>query len=67
MEEGSYYWNSGMFVWRASVILAEIEQYLPEVYRIVQVIEEESRATGNCQAAIDKHFAAMPSVSIDYG
>jgi mannose-1-phosphate guanylyltransferase/mannose-6-phosphate isomerase len=67
MEEGSYYWNSGMFVWRASVILAEIEHYLPEVYRIVQVIEEESRATGNCQAAIDKHFAAMPSVSIDYG
>jgi mannose-1-phosphate guanylyltransferase/mannose-6-phosphate isomerase len=67
LEEGGYYWNSGMFVWRASVILAEIEQYLPEVYRIVQTIDEESRATGNCQAAIDKHFAAMPSVSIDYG
>ena len=67
LEEGGYYWNSGMFVWRASVILAEIEQYLPEVYRIVQTIGQESRLTGNCQAAIDKHFAAMPSVSIDYG
>jgi mannose-1-phosphate guanylyltransferase/mannose-6-phosphate isomerase len=67
LEEGGYYWNSGMFVWRASVILAEIEHYLPEVYRIVQTIDEESRATGNCQAAIAKHFAAMPSVSIDYG
>ncbi len=67
LEEGGYYWNSGMFVWRTSVILAEIEQYLPEVYRIVQTIGEESRLTGNCQAAIDKHFAAMPSVSIDYG
>ncbi|MCX7192189.1 MAG: mannose-1-phosphate guanylyltransferase/mannose-6-phosphate isomerase [Proteobacteria bacterium] len=67
LAEGGYYWNSGMFVWRASVILAEIEQHLPEVYRIVQEIGAESRMTGNCQQAIDKHFAAMPSISIDYG
>jgi mannose-1-phosphate guanylyltransferase/mannose-6-phosphate isomerase len=67
LEEGGYYWNSGMFVWRASAILAEIEQYLPEVYRVVQMIEAEIRLTGNYQQAIDKHFSAMPSVSIDYG
>jgi mannose-1-phosphate guanylyltransferase/mannose-6-phosphate isomerase len=67
LEEGGYYWNSGMFVWRASVILAEIEQYLPEVYRLVQMIEAEIRLTGNSQQAIDKHFPALPSVSIDYG
>ena len=42
VEDGSYYWNSGMFVWRASVILAEIERYLPVVYRIVQTIIAES-------------------------
>lgn len=67
LAEGSYYWNSGMFVWRASVILAEIQRHLPEVHRIVQTILAESRAGATFQQAVEKHFAAMPSISIDYG
>jgi len=67
LKEGGYYWNSGMFVWRASVILAEIKRYLPAVYQIVQTIILESRAAGTFQQAVEKHFAAMPAVSIDYG
>lgn len=67
LKEGSYYWNSGMFVWRASVILAEIQQHLPAVYQVVQTILAESRAAGTFQQAVEKHFTAMPSISIDYG
>ncbi|TAN73547.1 MAG: mannose-1-phosphate guanylyltransferase, partial [Gallionella sp.] len=67
LEEGGYYWNSGMFVWRASVILAEIQQHLPAVYQVIQNIIAESRAAGTFQQAVEKHFAAMPSISIDYG
>lgn len=67
LKEGCYYWNSGMFVWRASVILAEIRQHLPAVYRTVQTILEDSRAGATFQQAVEKHFAAMPSISIDYG
>jgi len=67
MSEGNYFWNSGMFVWRASVILAEIEQHLPAVYQIVQNIVAESRSSVSFQQAVEKHFAAMPSISIDYG
>lgn len=67
LKEGGYYWNSGMFVWRASVILAEIQRYLPAVHQIVQTILAESRAGATFQQAVEKHFAAMPSISIDYG
>ncbi len=67
LQEGGYYWNSGMFVWRASAILAEIQQFLPAVYGVVQTIVAESRTVGSFQRAVEKHFAAMPSVSIDYG
>jgi len=67
LTEGNYFWNSGMFVWRASVILAEIETYLPEVYQVIQTIIAESRVSGDFQGAVVKHFSAMPSVSIDYG
>ncbi len=67
LAEGGYFWNSGMFVWRASVILAEIEQHLPEVYRVVQAILAENAIAGTFQQAVEKNFAAMPSISIDYG
>lgn len=67
LAEGNYFWNSGMFVWRASVILAEIRQHLPAVYQVVQAIIAQSRIAGNFQLAVDAHFAAMPSISIDYG
>lgn len=67
LREGDYYWNSGMFVWRASVILDEIRQHLPEVHRVVQAILAENAAHGNFQQAVEKHFAEMPAISIDYG
>ncbi|NOU00621.1 MAG: mannose-1-phosphate guanylyltransferase/mannose-6-phosphate isomerase [Gallionella sp.] len=67
LQDGDYFWNSGMFVWRASAILAEIQQYLPEVHGVVQAIVAESRTSGKFQQAVEKHFAAMPSISIDYG
>ena len=77
LKEGGYYWNSGMFVWRASVILAEIHQHLPAVYEVIQTIIAESRTPkasqqgtfqqATFQRAVEKHFAAMPSISIDYG
>jgi mannose-1-phosphate guanylyltransferase / mannose-6-phosphate isomerase len=67
LKEGGYYWNSGMFVWRASVILAEIQRYLPAVYQVAQTILAETRAGTTFQKSLEKHFAAMPSISIDYG
>lgn len=67
LREGDYYWNSGMFVWRASVILAEIRQHLPAVDKVIQTIIAESHIAGTFQQAVEKHFSAMPSISIDYG
>lgn len=31
IKSGRYYWNSGMFIWRADVILNEIKRYAPEI------------------------------------
>jgi mannose-1-phosphate guanylyltransferase/mannose-6-phosphate isomerase len=67
LREGDYYWNSGMFVWRASVILAEIKKHLPEVYEVIQTIIAERHTAGGFQKAVERHFPAMPSISIDYG
>ncbi len=54
-----YYWNSGMFVWRVEVILAEFEKYLPQIYQAF---------SGKCDnASIRRLWNRLPSISIDYG
>lgn len=66
LDEGGYYWNSGMFVWQASTILAEVEQYLPEVWAVLQ--DMRSRWQKEPWAEVVRHgFAGMPSISIDFG
>lgn len=66
LNEGGYYWNSGMFVWRASAILKEIRRHLPEAHEIIEDIAAEARATGDFQQAVANHFGRMPSISIDH-
>jgi mannose-1-phosphate guanylyltransferase / mannose-6-phosphate isomerase len=67
LQEGDYYWNSGMFVWKASAILSEIQRHLPAVYQLIQTITDESRTQSDFKSAVERHFANMPSISIDYG
>ncbi len=62
-----YYWNSGMFVWRASAILSEIKAQLPDVYSTVKKIRADWAESESLQDAIDRGFASMPNISIDYG
>lgn len=64
--DGSYYWNSGMFLAKASVWLSEIEAHLPDAATVLADIRAAWK-TGDKQAAVNKHFARMPSISIDYG
>jgi len=39
LEEGTYLWNSGMFIWQLSSILANIETHLPEMYESLERIK----------------------------
>ncbi len=39
LSEGGYFWNSGIFVWKTSKILSEIEQYLPSLHHTLKKME----------------------------
>jgi mannose-1-phosphate guanylyltransferase / mannose-6-phosphate isomerase len=64
---GSHYWNSGIFVWRASTILNEIREHLPEVGDLIEDIKHAWKEGDDPQDAIDRIFPNMPEVSIDHG
>jgi mannose-1-phosphate guanylyltransferase/mannose-6-phosphate isomerase len=38
LSDGSYYWNSGVFVWKTSKILSEIKTHLPSIYKALKEI-----------------------------
>ena len=39
VSEGSYFWNSGIFIWKTSKILSEIQRFLPNLYNSLREIE----------------------------
>ena len=53
LASGTYLWNSGMFMFRASVFLAEMQQFRPEMLAACRVALE--------QAEVDSHFLHIPA------
>jgi len=66
LADGSYLWNSGIFVFRADVILDEIRRTLPD---LGEQLERIDRAIGTPRAAraLAEAFPRCPAISIDYG
>ena len=58
-----YLWNSGMFVWKASVILEEFKQYMPAIHRGVIRASKQ----GLNQKAINTFYRTSEKESIDFG
>lgn len=66
VESGEYLWNSGIFVWKVSVILDSLCRYLPRVYKAMLKIRD-SIGTKNEYQDIEAAYSEIPSISIDYG
>jgi mannose-1-phosphate guanylyltransferase len=64
---GDFYWNSGMFAWRADVILEEIAKHQPKLSRGLTRLYEgrpRGRATRRALSAV---YPRLPSISVDHG
>jgi mannose-1-phosphate guanylyltransferase len=68
LEQGGYYWNSGMFVWRASVILSAFEEHLPDMYSGLTEIRAKLEAGSSTESPeVANVFSRFESISIDFG
>ena len=63
---GNYYWNSGIFVLRASRYLAELEAFRPDVMNACQAAYQGKQNDLHFLRFDETAFLACPSVSIDY-
>ncbi len=66
VDSGEYYWNGGIFVWRAATILAEMETLLPLLHTELQSV---ARAWASPQRGevLDAGWDRVPRTTIDYG
>ncbi|ATN35490.1 mannose-1-phosphate guanylyltransferase/mannose-6-phosphate isomerase [Rhizobium sp. ACO-34A] len=66
LEAGNFYWNSGMFVFSASQIVAELEKFAPEVLAAAQASAEKATKDLDFTRLDKDTFVNSPSISIDY-
>jgi len=66
LQSGAYSWNSGMFMFRASAFLAELERFAPAMLAACQQALATGRADTDFLRLDRKAFAACPKDSIDY-
>lgn len=63
VKSGEFFWNAGIFLWKASTILKAFRNCSPQ---IADVFENGVYSKGGETDFIDRKFPTAPSISIDY-
>ncbi len=66
VESKEYFWNSGMFLFRASVVLEELRTLAPQIYEACTQSITASKRDLDFTRLPTKEFSACPSDSFDY-
>jgi mannose-1-phosphate guanylyltransferase len=62
LNEGGYYWNSGIFLFRRDVFLENLARFLPDLHQGLQGI-----GPGVSLAFLSEAYRRLPSISLDHG
>ena len=66
LNQGGFYWNSGLFVFKISVFLEAVKMYAPALYSDLRKIQSD---LGNptFEKTLDTIYRAVEGISVDYG
>lgn len=62
---GNYVWNSGMFIWKASLILQKLKEHVPDIYADLKTIGDAMN-TPREQEVLHEVYPKIRKISIDY-
>ena len=63
LKDGTYYWNSGIFIWKVTAILNNIKKYKPNMYKFIEEIKNNLENLEKLKHIYNK----VQSISIDKG
>jgi mannose-1-phosphate guanylyltransferase/mannose-6-phosphate isomerase len=66
VQSGEYFWNSGMFMFRARAYLAELGKFAPEMLKACEAAVATAKSDLDFMRLSAEAFGACPSDSIDY-
>lgn len=66
LREGNYFWNSGIFIWKTSVIRRYIQEFMPDMHELLESMRSLF-LTNERTDVIKSEFPKMRDESIDYG
>ncbi|HPL54397.1 MAG TPA: mannose-1-phosphate guanylyltransferase [Bacillota bacterium] len=66
IDKGTYLWNSGMFIWKASVLLKQYKKFLPEMYQCLKRISDYIGYPEEAKV-VEEEYGKIDGISIDYG
>ncbi len=66
LEAGDYYWNAGMFCFKAGIYLDALKRYAPEIYETSAAAFEKAKREETTIRIMPDDMARIPSESIDY-
>jgi mannose-1-phosphate guanylyltransferase len=66
LKSGDYFWNSGMFLFKASRYLEELEKHRPDIFDACQLSMKDISKDNDFLRINETAFNACPSDSIDY-
>lgn len=66
LESGNYYWNSGIFILKASIYLNELEKYEPEIFHACKKSSAFTNKDLDFIRLNNEEFLKCPDKSIDY-
>lgn len=66
LAQGTYLWNSGMFVWKVSTVLECFKSFMPKTYEGLMKIKA-SVGTADEEKILSEQFPQLESLSVDYG
>jgi mannose-1-phosphate guanylyltransferase len=68
LNEGNFFWNSGMFIWRVDTILEEMAAYMPALYAKLEPLRQaDTGGDSYLKEQIALLYQDLASISIDYG
>jgi mannose-1-phosphate guanylyltransferase len=65
IDDGGYFWNSGIFVWSGKFFLEQVREFAPDIYKSLQDIREDLD-TGNEVKALERFYGGVKRISVDY-
>jgi len=71
LSKEGYFWNSGIFVWKTSKLLSELQIHLPQLFKILKEIKSFITLSNGHNAAMAQRlkdlYSSLEPISIDYG